>query len=109
MGGPEGWRKLGGQGRPHDPRGRRLDGDDVEETEEVPIEEAEGDEVAYLLDDSEYDEEKLKQMTQEELDEFLGELATHPHKSYPDYMLVEEERRLESMTESRLKSVLEQT
>jgi len=85
-----------------------LEGDDVEETEEVPIEEAEGDEVAYLLDDSEYDEEKLKQMTQEELDEFLAELASHPHKSYPDDML-EDDRRLESMTESRLKSVLGQT
>jgi len=84
-----------------------LEGD-VDETEEIPIEEAEGDEVAYLLDDSEYDEEKLKQMTQEELDEFLGELASHPHKSYPDDKL-EDDRRLESLTESRLKSVLEQT
>jgi len=102
--GPNGWRK------------RRLEAG-VEQTEEIPIEEAEGDEVAYLLDDSEYDEEKLKQMTQEELDEFIGELASHPHKSYSDDMLEDhsgdssdDDRRLEFKSiESRLEGVLKQT
>jgi len=89
----------------------------VEQTEEIPIEEAEGDEVAYLIDDSEYDEEKLKQMTQEELDEFIAELASHPHKSFTDDMLEDpsgdssdDDRRLEFKSiESRLEGVLKQT
>jgi len=103
--GPNGWR-----GR------RRSEDDEAEEIEEIPIEEAEGDVFAYLLDDSEYDEEKLKQMTQEELNDFIEELASHPHKSYPAEFESSssssedlEDRRLESMTESRLKSILEET
>jgi len=103
--GPNGWR-----GR------RRSEDDQTEEIEEIPIEEAEGERFAYLLDDSEYDEEKLKQMTQEELNDFIRELASHPHKSYPEELDSSssssedvEDRRLESMTESRLKSILEET
>jgi len=95
-------------------RGGRRRSDD--EIEEIPIEEAEGFEFAYLLDDSEYDEEELKQMTQEELNDFIEELASHPHKSYPaeresssSSSEDQEDRRLESMTESRLKSILEKT
>merc|ERR1719499_1765441 len=95
---------------------RRSDDDEAEKIEEIPIEEAEGDEFAYLLDDSEYDEEKLKQMTQEELNDFIEELASRPHKSYPSELESSssssedlEDRRLESMTESRLKSILEET
>jgi len=101
---------------PYGRRGRRRSDDEAEEIEEIPIEEAEGFEFAYLLDDSEYDEEKLKQMTQEELNDFIEELASHPHKSYPAEFESSSspsedlaDRRLESMTESRLKSLLEKT
>jgi len=88
-----------------------------EEIEETPLEEAEDDGIEYyILEDSEYDEEKLKQMTQEELSDFIEELASHPHKSVPvrresssSSSEDQEDRRLESMTESRLKSILEKS
>jgi len=99
---------------------RRLDsdGDDVEieEYEEIPMEDAESlhKVIVYKLDDSEYDEEELKEMSQDELDDFIEELASHPHEIEGEESSGEEssedqddDRRLESLTESRLKSVLE--
>jgi len=86
------------------------------------------EEPAYILGEDEVEEEALSNMTQEELDAFIAELLTHPHKTYSQAELEavqreaaqlededgaeqDEDRRrakfMKSMTESRLKSILE--